>query len=71
MRALVFLLLACACLSALSGCHCFRCTNRVNDHLDDLTDINDFRFKLDRVYCERLDATRWCMHGPCSRNGCR
>ena len=38
------------------------------DHLDDLTDINDFHYKLDRVYCEKLDATRWCMNGPCAGN---
>ena len=68
MRALVSLLMVCASVTALSGCQCFRTTDCIMDHLDDLTDINDFHHKLDRVYCEKLDATRWCMNGPCAGN---
>ena len=71
MRAFVCLLLCCVSVSALSGCQCFRCTDRVMDHLDDLTDINDFHRGLDRVYCEKLDVTRWCMNGPCVRSNRR
>ena len=71
MRAFFCFLLCCASVSALSGCHCFRCTDNVMDHLDDLTDINDFHRGLDHVYCEKLDATRWCMNGPCVGNNCR
>ena len=71
MRALCFLMLAFASVSVLSGCQCFRATDCVMDQLDDLTDINDFRYKLDRCYCEKVDVTRWCMNGPCARNSWR
>lgn len=71
MRALVCLMLAIAGITALSGCHCFRCTDNVMDHLDDLTDINDFHRGLDHIYCERIDVTRWCMNGSCVPNNNR
>ena len=71
MRAFICFVLCCASVSALSGCQCFRCTDKVMDHLDDLTDKNDFHRGLDHIYCEKLDVTRWCMNGPCVRNNRR
>ena len=71
MRALVYLLLALVSVSALSGCHCFRCTDSVMDHVDDLTDLNDFHRGLDHVYCEKLAVTRGCMFAKLARNNCR
>lgn len=68
MRVFVCFLLSCASLSVFSGCQCFRGTDRVMGHLDDLTDRNDFHRGLDHVYCEKLDVTRWCMNGQCGRN---
>ena len=70
MRSFVYFVLCCASISALSGCQCFRCTDRVMDHLDDLTDINDNHRGLDHVYCEKIDVTRWCMNGPCMNWPC-
>ncbi|MFO0424977.1 MAG: hypothetical protein ACK526_00300 [Planctomyces sp.] len=44
------------------GCHCCGVTERYADHIDDCSDRD---VTLDRFYCERLDATRWCMNGRC------
>ena len=71
MRAFAYLVLACASVSALSGCHCFRSTDAIMDHLDDLTDANDFHRGLDHIYCEKMDVTRWCMNGPCAQENRR
>lgn len=71
MRALIFIFLASASLTTMTGCHCIQATDRVMDRIDDLTDINDHRYKLDCHYCEKLDVTRWCLNGSCSRHRCR
>lgn len=71
MRVFIYTMIACAGISAMSGCHCFRCTDTVMDHLDDVTTKNDYHRGLDRFYCPSLDVTRWCMHGPCVGNNCR
>ena len=71
MRAFFYVTLAAIGVSALSGCQCFRFTDTVMDHIDDLTTANDFGPGLDHIYCEKLDVTRWCMHGPCVGNNRR
>ena len=71
MRSLSIFLLTSVGIMSLSGCQCFRATDHVMDCLDDVTDINDHRYKLDRYYCPQADVTRWCMHGPCVGNNHR
>ena len=71
MRKFVHLMLLVVGVSSISGCHCLRCTDDVMDDLDDLTTLNDYHRGLDHLYCEQLDVTRWCMHGPCNDNECR
>jgi hypothetical protein len=71
MRALLYVIVASIGVSGLCGCHCLRCTDTVMDHVDDLTTANDYGRGIDHLYCEKLDVTRWCMHGPCVGNNCR
>lgn len=63
--ALCRVLLTCSLLT--SGCHCCSWSECYNDHIDDISDSSPH---FDRWYCERLDVTRWCMHGRCGNN-CR
>lgn len=56
--------------SALSGCHCCRVTECYADRIDDFADHKDFARKLDNLYCEDLDVTRWCMNRRCGHCCC-
>jgi hypothetical protein len=58
----IFRLLILLFLVTFSGCHCCGVTERYADHIDDCSDRD---VCLDRYYCERLDATRWCMNSRC------
>ena len=52
-------------LMYLPGCHCCSWTEHYADTIDDFADHGDFKKKLDDGYCEKLDATRWCMNRRC------
>lgn len=62
MRALTTLILLVLCLLA-TGCHCCGVSEHYNDHIDDFSDNHKLCF--DRMYCEQLDLTRWCMNRRC------
>lgn len=55
---------------SLSGCHMCRTSNVYYDVVDDVTDHRDFCPGLERVYCEKLDVTRWGMNQQCPRSCC-
>ncbi|MEI7698801.1 MAG: hypothetical protein WCK86_03330 [Planctomycetia bacterium] len=61
MRTLLLLIFPLIFIS-LQGCQCFRCSERYNDAIDDVSDHIRSGPKFDNVYCEELDATRWCMN---------
>jgi len=61
MRSAVAVLILTSCFFSV-GCHCCGVTECYADHIDDCSDRN---VCLDRLYCERLDVTRWCMSGRC------
>lgn len=55
---------------SLSGCQCFRGSEVVYDTVDDVSDHLSSSPRLDNLYHEELDATRWCMHRPGTRCTC-
>ncbi len=55
---------------SLPGCHCFRVSEHYADGIDDVADKCDFKRKLDDVYCERIDISRWCMNRRCPPSCC-
>lgn len=68
------ILLAVIGLFSVSGCHCFSWSEHYADAVDDVADKCDFKRKLDGIYCEKLDVSRWCMNRrcpPCSCHYCR
>lgn len=70
MKRLHLLLLSAALTAALQGCHCCGCSNLYNDSIDNVSDHVRNGPKFDKLYCEDLDPSRYCLTGPARRTDC-
>jgi hypothetical protein len=70
MRRSHLVLLGATLMAALQGCHCCNCSNVYYDSVDNVSDHIRSGPKLDGVYCEALDVTRYGMTRPTRRTDC-
>lgn len=57
-------------ITVISGCHCCSCSESYNAAIDGVSDHLRSGPKFDRLYCEELDPSRYCLTGPARRVDC-